>query len=95
MTGYTEKRRVLLEALGEAGYECVRPDGAFYMFPRVPFEDGDDVAFVQACLEERLLVVPGSGFGRPGHFRMSYAVTDRDVDLAAKALVRVMENVRA
>ena len=95
MTGYTRKRRVLLEALDQAGFECVRPDGAFYMFPKVPADDGDDVAFVQACLEERLLVVPGTGFGRPGHFRMSYAVTDRDVDLAAEALGRVMAKARA
>ena len=66
----------------------VRPEGAFYLFPRVP-GDGDDVAFVQACVEERLLVVPGSGFAWPGHFRMAYAVTDRDVDLAVDALARV------
>ena len=95
MTGYIRKRRVLLEALEGAGYECVRPDGAFYMFPRVPRDDGDDVAFVQECLAQRLLVVPGSGFGRPGHFRMSYAVTDRDVDMAAEALGRIRDGSSA
>ena len=41
--------------------------------------------------DERLLVVPGSGFGTPGHFRISYAVTDRDVELAVDALARVAE----
>lgn len=86
---YARRRRTLLDALERAGYDVVAPGGAFYLFPRVPRPDGDDVAFVRACVEERLLVVPGRGFGRPGHFRMSYAVTDRDVDLAAGALERL------
>ncbi|MHC5010545.1 MAG: pyridoxal phosphate-dependent aminotransferase [Planctomycetota bacterium] len=92
MAGYAEKRARLLEALEAGGYDVVRPDGAFYIFPRVP-GDADDVDFVKACLEERMLVVPGSGFGRPGHFRISYAVTDRDVDLAVDALKRVAQRV--
>ena len=92
---YARKREILLHALDAGGYEVVRPQGAFYLFPRVPVQGMDDVAFVKACLEERLLVVPGSGFGTPGHFRMSYAVTDRDVELAATALKRVAERVRA
>ena len=82
---YADKRRRLLDALDAAGYDVVRPDGAFYVFPKVP--DGeDDVAFVRRCVKERLLVVPGSGFGRAGHFRISYAVTDATIDLAVKAL---------
>ncbi len=89
LAGYRRKRAVLLEALAEGGYEVVAPQGAFYLFPRVPRPDGDDLAFVRACVEERLLVVPGRGFGRPGFFRMSYAVTDHDVELAAAALLRV------
>jgi aspartate aminotransferase len=88
MSGYTEKRQRLLDALDAGGYEVVRPDGAFYLFPRVP-GGGDDVAFVQTCVKERLLVVPGSGFAWPGHVRMAYAVTDRDVDLAVGALARI------
>ncbi len=92
MEGYTNKRALLLGALEAAGYEVVRPDGAFYMFPKVP-HGLDDVEFVRACLAERLLVVPGSGFGTPGHFRISYAVTDRDVELAVDALKRVAEKV--
>ena len=86
---YARRRAALLQALGAAGYEVVPPQGAFYLFPRVPRADGDDLAFVRACVEERLLVVPGRGFGRPGFFRLSYAVTDRDVDLAIAALERV------
>jgi aspartate aminotransferase len=81
-----------------AGYDVVTPQGAFYMFPRVP-SDGpgaaDDVAFVRACVAEGLLVVPGSGFGCPGHFRLSYAVPDRDIELACAALERVRAKVLA
>ena len=95
MTGYIAKRERLLGALTDAGYEFVRPDGAFYMFPRVPDADMDDVEFVNVCLAERLLVVPGSGFGCPGHFRISYAVTDCDVELAVDALKRVAQKTGA
>jgi aspartate aminotransferase len=94
VSGYAAKRRLLLDALAAGGYELVRPDGAFYMFPRVP-AGMDDIAFVRLCLEERLLVVPGSGFGTPGHFRLSYAVTDRDVALAVEALQRVADRIAA
>ena len=82
---YQDKRDRLLEALDKAGFEVVRPEGAFYLFPRVP-GGGDDIDFVRACAAQRLLVVPGSGFARAGYFRMAFAVTDRAVDLAVKAL---------
>ena len=85
---YARTRRRLLDALDESGYELVRPDGAFYLFPRTP-GGMDDLAFVEACIRERFLVVPGSAFGCPGHFRMSYAVREHDIDLAVAALARV------
>ncbi len=88
VAGYAEKRGRLLDALDAGGFDVVRPEGAFYLFPRVP-GDGDDVAFVRTCVEERLLVVPGSGFAWPGHVRLAYAVTDRTVDLAVEALARI------
>lgn len=92
---YARRRRVLLDALQEAGYHVVPPQGAFYLFPRVPGPDRDDLAFVRACVAERLLVVPGRGFGCPGFFRLSYAVADHDVELAAAALKRVAERAAA
>jgi aspartate aminotransferase len=95
MEGYTAKRAVLLDALEDAGYPVVKPEGAFYIFPAVPDSELDDVEFVGLCLKERMLVVPGSGFGCPGHFRISYAVTDRDVELAVGALKRVADRVAA
>ena len=78
---YRELRDLIYEGLVDAGYECVRPEGAFYVFPKCPIPD--DVAFIRMLQEERILAVPGSGFGRPGYFRLSYCV---DGDLIRKAL---------
>jgi aspartate aminotransferase len=70
---YQANRDVLLGALGRAGIEVVPPGGAFYLFPRSPFPD--EMGFVAAAREEGILVVPGSGFGRAGHFRLAYCVS--------------------
>ncbi len=75
---YQAKRDILYDALTEIGYEVVRPDGAFYMFPKTPVED--DVEYVAELREHRVLVVPGRGFGVPGHFRISYCVSDATLE---------------
>ena len=84
---YAARRKIFLEGLRTAGYECVTPEGAFYLFPKAPIED--DVEFVKSMIEERILAVPGSGFGTPGHFRLSYAVPrdviERSLDAFARA----------
>ena len=73
---YREKRDLMYEGLTRIGYQCVKPQGAFYVFPRTPIED--DVAFVRLLAEEGVLTVPGSGFGMPGHIRISLTVDARD-----------------
>ena len=85
---YQRKRDRLWKALTDAGYECVRPEGAFYMFPKSP--EDDDVAFVRRLQEYGVLVVPGSGFGAPGHFRISYCVDDRVIDGALDGFRKAM-----
>ncbi|MFW6102741.1 MAG: pyridoxal phosphate-dependent aminotransferase [Chloroflexota bacterium] len=75
---YERKRDILYGALTEMGYEAVRPQGAFYMFPKSPVND--DVEFVRELLSLLVLVVPGMGFGSPGHFRISYCVDDRTLE---------------
>ncbi|MBL4847528.1 MAG: pyridoxal phosphate-dependent aminotransferase [Planctomycetes bacterium] len=84
---YTARRRVFLDGLREAGYECVTPEGAFYLFPKAPIED--DVAFIKALLEERILSVPGTGFGAPGYFRLSYAVPLESIKKALPGFARI------
>jgi aspartate aminotransferase len=75
---YERKRNILYDALIGMGYEVVRPQGAFYMFPKSPVDD--DVDFVHELLSLLILVVPGQGFGSRGHFRIAYCVDDRTLD---------------
>ncbi|MBS5164890.1 MAG: pyridoxal phosphate-dependent aminotransferase [Butyricicoccus pullicaecorum] len=69
---YARNRDLLYEALTSYGYSCVKPKGAFYMFPQVPALD--DYAFCERAKQRDLLVVPGTDFGAPGHIRISYCV---------------------
>lgn len=74
LVAYDANRRLLYRELTQMGYECIPPQGAFYLFVRVP--DGDDVAFSQrAKLEHDLLVVPSTAFHCPGFLRLSYCVS--------------------
>ena len=66
---YQQKLDLLCSALRRIGYEFTRPKGAFYVFPRTPL--ADDVVFIQLLRAEGILAVPGSGFGRAGHMRLS------------------------
>ncbi|MBU1219873.1 pyridoxal phosphate-dependent aminotransferase [Myxococcota bacterium] len=72
IASYEEKRNIFCDGLCKSGYEVVKPDGAFYLFPKAP--GGDDVEFIQTLMKERILAVPGQGFGLGGYFRISYCV---------------------
>lgn len=75
---YRVKRDIFYEGLKSIGYSLVKPQGAFYIFPEAP--GGDDKKFVEAAREKNLLLVPGSGFGTPGYFRISFcAVTEETI----------------
>ena len=75
---YKRRRDRLYSALTSFGYECVKPEGAFYLFPKSPIED--DVKFVAHLQKKLVLTVPGSGFGGPGYFRISYCVSDETIE---------------
>jgi len=78
---YEENCKLLVSALREMGYYVAEPGGAFYLFPRALEED--DFAFSERAKEFGLLLVPGSGFGAPGHFRIAYCV---QTDMIRRAL---------
>ena len=90
---YREKRDLMYEGLRRIGYECVKPQGAFYVFPRTPIPD--DVAFVRMLADESVLTVPGSGFGMPGHIRISLTVERDTVIRALPGFERAFKRARA
>lgn len=89
---YQEKRDILYKTLTDLGFEMIKPQGAFYLFPKSPIPD--DVEFIRRAQKYRILLVPGSGFGAPGYFRMAYCI-DRQIILnsipAFKSLASELE----
>lgn len=89
---YRQNRDLLCGALRDIGYELVEPRGALYAFPRTPIED--DAAFCNTLAEHRVLAVPGLGFGRPGHMRLSFCVDRATIERAIPGLRAAFEAVR-
>ena len=85
---YQHKRDLLCEGLSKLGYEFIKPEGTFYLFPKAP--GGDDIRFVEALQEELVLVVPGSGFGSPGHFRIAFCVEDEVIESSLQGFERTL-----
>ena len=69
---YLLRRNFLCDELGKLGYDFIIPKGAFYLFPKSPLDD--DISFTKLLKENNVLVVPGSGFGKKGYFRISFCV---------------------
>ena len=68
---------MIMEGLADIGFQFGKPQGTFYLFPKAP--SGDDLAFVNALKDERILAVPGTGFGAPGYFRVVSAFRKRQL----------------
>lgn len=81
MAAYGKNRQALYDGLRKLGYEMAKPDGAFYLFVKVP--GGDGFAFSEKAKKLDLLVVPGEEFGCPGYIRVAYCVS---YDTIVKAL---------
>ena len=87
VAAYRAKRDAMQRGLEQAGYEVVKPGGSFFLFPKVPW--GDDLAFCEAALREKLILVPGRTFSqRDTHFRLSYA-SDETLERALEVLRRI------
>ncbi len=80
---YRRRGERLYQILLENGYECTRPEGAFYLFPKTLIED--DMEFCRIASEHHILMVPGSGFGCPGHARLAYCVDEAVIERSANA----------
>ncbi|MCZ6615321.1 MAG: pyridoxal phosphate-dependent aminotransferase [Chloroflexi bacterium] len=89
---YQRKRDYLHGHLTELGYSVTKPQGAFYLFPKSPIDD--DVAFVDTLQQWNVLTVPGTGFGTPGYFRISYCVEDSVLEGAVAGFAKAAEKYR-
>ena len=93
LVAYDENRNLLYNSLTEMGYECAKPDGAFYLFVKAP--NGDANVFSEkAKLGHNLLVVPADGFGCPGFFRLSYCVSNDMIRRSLPAFKAMIESYK-
>lgn len=86
---YKKNRDILYNGLTELGYECFKPDGAFYMFVKALEDDAD--AFCEKAKEENILIVSATGFGCPGFVRIAYCVDEDMIERSFAAFKRLKE----
>lgn len=89
---YARRRELFCQILTGAGYEFTPPKGAFYLFPKSPL--ADDAEFVGLLAEQRILGVPGRGFGLPGYFRLAFCVEDAIISRSAEGFQKAMTVAR-
>jgi aspartate aminotransferase len=88
---YRQKRDLLYDHLTALGFAMVKPTGGFYLFPRSPI--ADDVEFVRMAQKHNILLVPGTGFGAPGFFRIAYCVDNAMIRRSLPAWGKLAEEV--
>ena len=88
---YQENRDILYQHLTKLGFECIKPQGAFYLFPKVP--DGNDKAFCELAKKYNILLVPGSSFAGKGHFRLSYCVSKEQILRSLPAFEKLAKEI--
>ena len=86
---YKKNRDLLYNHLISIGFECVKPEGAFYLFPKALIDD--DVEFANAAKKYNLLIVPGSSFGYKGYFRLSYCIDYDKIKRSLDAFTKLAE----
>lgn len=87
---YRERRDAMAKVLADAKIDFTMPKGAFYFFPRVPGKV-DDVAFCRILQENRVLAVPGRGFGVPGFFRLTFCMDKSIIERSAESFKRAAQ----
>lgn len=84
---YRAKRDRMYDGLKDH-YELIKPDGAFYVYPKLPWGTGKE--FIEAAIEHQLLIIPGNIFSRHDtHFRISYAASDQQIDRGIEVLQKL------
>ena len=94
---YARRRDAFTAILDRAGIGYAKPEGAFYLFCKIPERkhstgSGDDLAFVDHLKQQMVLGVPGTGFGKPGWMRLAYCVDDNIIKASGPAFMKAMES---
>ncbi|TGE40100.1 pyridoxal phosphate-dependent aminotransferase [Desulfosporosinus fructosivorans] len=89
---YNRNRELLYKGLSSYGYECIKPEGAFYMFVKTPIEN--DVEFCNLAKKKNILLVPGTVFGCPGYVRIAYCVAYYKIEKALPYFKALIEEVK-
>ncbi|MBP3690061.1 MAG: aminotransferase class I/II-fold pyridoxal phosphate-dependent enzyme, partial [Schwartzia sp.] len=90
---YEKNGKLLYQGLLDAGFSCVRPQGAFYLFPKALEED--DYAFCDRAKKYDLLLVPGTDFGCPGYFRAAYCVETQMIERSLPFFKKLAEEYQS
>lgn len=92
LEAYNRNRELLYNGLLSYGYQCIKPEGAFYMFVKTPIED--DVEFCSLAKQQNILIVPGSAFGCPGYVRIAYCVAYKTIEKALPGFKALIEEIK-
>lgn len=89
LAAYDKNRNLLYDGLKDCGFECIKPEGAFYLFVKSPVPDEKE--FCQVCKKYNILVVPGSSFACPGYVRIAYCVSYDQIERSLPAFKKAAE----
>ena len=92
ISAYVKNGQLLYQGLLDAGFECVKPQGAFYLFPKCLEED--DYAFCERAKKYDLLLVPGTDFGCPGYFRAAYCIKTETIEKSLPRFKKLAEEYK-
>jgi aspartate aminotransferase len=87
LEAYDKNRNLLYNSLRDLGFQCIKPEGAFYLFVKSPMEDEKE--FVNLCKSHRVLVVPGTSFACPGYVRIAYCVSYEQIERSLPAFKEI------
>ena len=92
MEPYRRNGELLYKGLKEAGFTVLKPQGAFYLFPKCL--EKDDYAFCERAKKYDLLLVAGAGFGAPGYVRLAYCVKKSMIERSLPAFEKLIKEYR-
>lgn len=92
LEAYNKNRELLYHSLLSYGYECIKPEGAFYMFVKSPIDD--DLEFCKLAKGKNILVVPGTSFFCPGYIRIAYCVSYETIKNSLPGFKALIEELK-